>query len=54
MILDIVGNSEIQKCGLKYVIHSSGRHEKSGTEAPHGTWKGYNNAHKKKDFREGI
>jgi hypothetical protein len=27
---------------------------KSGTEAPHGTWKKYNNAHKQKDFKEGI
>jgi len=28
--------------------------QKTGAEAPHGFWKGYNNAHKKKDFREGI
>ncbi len=30
----------MQKCRLKYVIHSLGGHEKSGAEAPHGIWKG--------------
>jgi hypothetical protein len=26
MTLDMVGISEMQKCGLKYVIHTPGRH----------------------------
>jgi hypothetical protein len=36
----MVSGSPKQKCGLKYVIHSLGGHEKSGAEAPHGIWKG--------------
>jgi hypothetical protein len=31
---DIVVCSQEQKCGLKYVMHIPGRHEKSGAEAP--------------------
>jgi hypothetical protein len=31
---DIGSYSKYQKCGLKYVIHNPGKHEKSGAEAP--------------------
>ena len=37
--LDIVCISEMQKCGLKYVIHIPGRDEESGAEAPQVLWK---------------
>jgi len=32
--LNVVVRSEGEKCGLKYVIHITDRHERSGVETP--------------------
>jgi hypothetical protein len=34
MVLHVGTGQKRRECGLKYVIHTPGRHEKSGAEAP--------------------